>query len=365
MGRDPAAVGVGDHRARRARPRLRGPTRSRRAVEGWQRLHGRGRRAPAPRGVPVAGLGHRRSPCSALRACGVPADHPQLVRGRRVPPRARRCTVKGDWAIRVPDLAPGGWAFEYENDLYPDVDDAAVICARAPAARHRRRRGRARARLARRHAVARRRLGRVRRRQRGDVALQDPVLRLRQGDRRAERRRHRARARDARARATATTTPVERGLELAARRAGGRRLVVRPLGRQPPLRHGRRAARRSRRAASRTTIPRCAAPSPGSTRSSRRAAASARTSAPTPTPRGAAARRSRRRRRRRGRCSPTWPQETLRMWPRAGRQTIFARPALGRRLGRGALHRHRIPARFHDPLPPLPHQLSRCSHSDD
>jgi len=28
-------------------------------------------------------------------------------------------TVKGDWAIRVPDLAPGGWAFEYENDLYP------------------------------------------------------------------------------------------------------------------------------------------------------------------------------------------------------------------------------------------------------
>src|SRR5207248_8974021 len=36
-------------------------------------------------------------------------------------------SVKGDWAIRVPDLAPGGWAFEYENDLYPDTDDAAVI----------------------------------------------------------------------------------------------------------------------------------------------------------------------------------------------------------------------------------------------
>ena len=35
--------------------------------------------------------------------------------------------MKGDWAIRVPDLAPGGWAFEYENDLYPDIDDAAVI----------------------------------------------------------------------------------------------------------------------------------------------------------------------------------------------------------------------------------------------
>ena len=36
-------------------------------------------------------------------------------------------TVKGDWAIRKPKLAPGGWAFEFENDLYPDTDDAAVI----------------------------------------------------------------------------------------------------------------------------------------------------------------------------------------------------------------------------------------------
>src|SRR6266851_4746726 len=36
-------------------------------------------------------------------------------------------TVKGDWAIRKPGLAPGGWAFEYENNLYPDVDDTAVV----------------------------------------------------------------------------------------------------------------------------------------------------------------------------------------------------------------------------------------------
>ncbi len=40
---------------------------------------------------------------------------------------ARRCRQRGDWAIRRPELAAGGWAFEYENDLYPDVDDAAVI----------------------------------------------------------------------------------------------------------------------------------------------------------------------------------------------------------------------------------------------
>jgi squalene-hopene/tetraprenyl-beta-curcumene cyclase len=62
----------------------------------------------------------------ALRACGVPADHPQLVRAGEYL-LSQEVKVKGDWAIRVPDLAPGGWAFEYENDLYPDIDDAAVI----------------------------------------------------------------------------------------------------------------------------------------------------------------------------------------------------------------------------------------------
>ncbi len=35
--------------------------------------------------------------------------------------------VKGDWAIQRPDLAPGGWAFQYRNDYYPDVDDTAVV----------------------------------------------------------------------------------------------------------------------------------------------------------------------------------------------------------------------------------------------
>ena len=35
--------------------------------------------------------------------------------------------VKGDWAIQRPDLAPGGWAFQYRNDHYPDVDDTAAV----------------------------------------------------------------------------------------------------------------------------------------------------------------------------------------------------------------------------------------------
>jgi squalene-hopene/tetraprenyl-beta-curcumene cyclase len=62
----------------------------------------------------------------ALRACGVSADHPQLAAAGDYLLR-EEVIVKGDWAVRVPDLAPGGWAFEYENDNYPDVDDAVVV----------------------------------------------------------------------------------------------------------------------------------------------------------------------------------------------------------------------------------------------
>jgi len=35
--------------------------------------------------------------------------------------------VKGDWAEKRPNLRPGGWAFQYNNDYYPDVDDTAVV----------------------------------------------------------------------------------------------------------------------------------------------------------------------------------------------------------------------------------------------
>jgi squalene-hopene/tetraprenyl-beta-curcumene cyclase len=62
----------------------------------------------------------------ALRACGVPADHEGLRRAGDYLLR-EEVTVKGDWAVRNPELAPGGWAFEFENDLYPDVDDTAVV----------------------------------------------------------------------------------------------------------------------------------------------------------------------------------------------------------------------------------------------
>ena len=35
--------------------------------------------------------------------------------------------VEGDWAATRPHAPPGGWAFQYRNDFYPDVDDTAVV----------------------------------------------------------------------------------------------------------------------------------------------------------------------------------------------------------------------------------------------
>jgi squalene-hopene/tetraprenyl-beta-curcumene cyclase len=35
--------------------------------------------------------------------------------------------VRGDWIARRPNLRPGGWAFQYANAHYPDVDDTAVV----------------------------------------------------------------------------------------------------------------------------------------------------------------------------------------------------------------------------------------------
>ncbi len=35
--------------------------------------------------------------------------------------------VKGDWSVQKPNLRPGGWAFQYANPHYPDLDDTAVV----------------------------------------------------------------------------------------------------------------------------------------------------------------------------------------------------------------------------------------------
>ena len=62
----------------------------------------------------------------ALLDSGIEPDDPALE-------RAAQWLIEnqifkgGDWQVKNPDLEPGGWAFEFANDWYPDTDDTAVI----------------------------------------------------------------------------------------------------------------------------------------------------------------------------------------------------------------------------------------------
>lgn len=62
----------------------------------------------------------------ALRDAGVAPGDPAMVRGAEYL-LGQEIRVQGDWAVRRPKLAPGGWAFEFENDNYPDIDDTAEV----------------------------------------------------------------------------------------------------------------------------------------------------------------------------------------------------------------------------------------------
>lgn len=62
----------------------------------------------------------------ALIDSGLDADHPALLKARSWLLR-RQISTKGDWAVKKPFLEPGGWAFEFFNNWYPDVDDTAVV----------------------------------------------------------------------------------------------------------------------------------------------------------------------------------------------------------------------------------------------
>jgi squalene-hopene/tetraprenyl-beta-curcumene cyclase len=62
----------------------------------------------------------------ALDDAGVPPESDAQRRAARWL-LAEEVTVSGDWAVQRPGLAPGGWAFEFANDNYPDVDDTAEV----------------------------------------------------------------------------------------------------------------------------------------------------------------------------------------------------------------------------------------------
>ena len=62
----------------------------------------------------------------ALADAGVKPDHPALVKAADWMLR-EQVNRRGDWAVRRPQLPPGGWAFEFHNDNYPDTDDTAEV----------------------------------------------------------------------------------------------------------------------------------------------------------------------------------------------------------------------------------------------
>ncbi len=57
---------------------------------------------------------------------GLPPDHPALVLAGNWLLREQVLTG-GDWQVKASGVEPGGWSFEFENDLYPDTDDAAEV----------------------------------------------------------------------------------------------------------------------------------------------------------------------------------------------------------------------------------------------
>jgi squalene-hopene/tetraprenyl-beta-curcumene cyclase len=62
----------------------------------------------------------------ALADAGLPPGDPALTRAARWV-LGEEIRGPGDWQVRRPGLAPGGWAFEFDNDVYPDTDDTAEV----------------------------------------------------------------------------------------------------------------------------------------------------------------------------------------------------------------------------------------------
>ena len=62
----------------------------------------------------------------ALRRAGLAREHPSIVAAVDWL-LAEQVRGGGDWQVRAPGDSSGAWAFEFDNDLYPDIDDTAVV----------------------------------------------------------------------------------------------------------------------------------------------------------------------------------------------------------------------------------------------
>ena len=62
----------------------------------------------------------------SLEEAGLPPDHPALVKAAEWM-LSKQVLGPGDWQVKNKDAEPGGWAFEFRNDFYPDVDDTGFV----------------------------------------------------------------------------------------------------------------------------------------------------------------------------------------------------------------------------------------------
>lgn len=67
--------------------------------------------------------------CHALLEAGDPSSVAAVRKGADWLAPRQVTDQDGDWVRQRPGLAPGGWAFQYANPHYPDVDDTAVVIA--------------------------------------------------------------------------------------------------------------------------------------------------------------------------------------------------------------------------------------------
>ena len=140
--------------------------------------------------VPLADGGRRRRSASGGARSGLVWLGPRQV-----------LDTVGDWAEQRPRVRPGGWAFQYANPHYPDLDDTAVVVMAMDrvarrleiSGRRRLQRGhRARSRVGAGLAEHEWRVGRVRRRQHQRISESHTVCRPRRAAGPADRRRDRA-----------------------------------------------------------------------------------------------------------------------------------------------------------------------------
>ncbi len=62
----------------------------------------------------------------ALAEANLEKDHPALVKAGEWL-LDKQILTYGDWQVKNPQGKPGAWAFEFDNNFYPDIDDTCVV----------------------------------------------------------------------------------------------------------------------------------------------------------------------------------------------------------------------------------------------